>query len=73
MLDVITTCTVYLRDRGSQIIVRAATLRKISQSNCLNPPSHGSQTPGRPLLALTPSRQAPGRAATGVSVLRSVT
>ena len=45
-------------------IVRAATLRQKLQIKLAMSPAH--KTPGRPILALTLYRQAPGRVATAV-------
>ena len=52
----------YLRDESAQTNVRAATLRHLVTA----------LTPGHPVPALIPYRQAPGRVATGVSILKSL-
>ena len=62
----------YLTDGSAQTILRAATLRqKLHIKRCTSP-SHSMLTPGRPVPVLTLERQAPGRVATGVTILKSL-
>ena len=63
---------VYLRDGSAQTILRAATLRWKLQTKVSISPSQSILTPGRQVLALTLQRQAPGRVATGVPILKSL-
>ena len=63
---------VYLRDGSAQTIVSAATPRHKLQIKLSTSPSHSILTPGRPVLALTLQRQAPGRVATGVPIFKSL-
>ena len=62
----------YLRDGSAQKMARAATLRKKLQTKLSTSPSHSILTPGRQVPALTLQRQAPGRVATGVPILKSL-
>ena len=63
---------VCLRDRSAQTIVRAATFRQKLQIKLSTSPSQGILTPGQPVPALTLSRQAPGRVASRVTILKSL-
>ena len=63
---------VYLRDGSAQTIMRAATLRQKLQIQLSISPSHSILTLGRPVPALTLSRQAADRVATGVPILKSL-
>ena len=53
-------------------ILRAVTLRQRLQIQLSTSPSHSILTPGQPVPALTLQRQAPGRLATGVPILKSL-
>ena len=63
---------VYFRDGSAQTILRAATLRWKLQIKLSISPSDSILTPGRPVPALTLSRQAPGKVATGVPMFKSL-
>ena len=62
----------FLRDGPSQTILCAATLRQMLRIKFSVSFSHNILTPGRPVPALTLSRQAPGRVASGKPTLKSV-
>ena len=62
---------VYVWDRSAQTVVRAATLRYKLQIKLAFSPDHDALTLGRPVLAQTLYRQAPGRVAPTVSVSTS--
>ena len=63
---------VYLRDGSARAILRAATLRYNLQIKLSISPSHGILTSGQQVPALTLCRQASGRVATGVPILKSL-
>ena len=63
---------VYLRDRSAQTSIRVAKLRQEQQNKFSISTSHSILTPGRPVRALTLSRQAHDRVATGVPIYKSL-
>ena len=66
------TMLVYPRDGSAQTTVLTATLRQKLHIQLSISPGHSILTPGQPVPALTLYRQAPGRVATGVSILKSL-
>ena len=62
----------HLRDGSAQTNVHAATLAQKLQIQLSVSPSHSILTPSKPVPALALFRQASGRVATGVSMLKSV-
>ena len=63
---------VYLRDGSAQTVLPAATLRCKLQTKLPISPSHSILTPGKPVPALAPQRQAPGRIATSMLIFKSL-
>ena len=61
---------VYLRDGSAQTVLPAATLRCKLQTKLPISPSHSILTPGKPVPALAPQCQAPGRVATSMLILK---
>ena len=61
---------VYLRDTSARAVVLAATLRMLQVTLSISS-SDSILTPGQPVPALTLHRQAPGRAAIGVAIVKS--
>ena len=63
---------VHFRDGSAKTSLHAATLRQKLQIKLSISPSHGIPTSGQPVPEPTLQRQAPGRVATGVPILKSL-